>query len=95
MHAVIFNKSPEVASDIIEEKDAKFEFIMLGLRTAKGISISLYNKTFNADFDSEYSAVLNKKSQFLLRDGDNLKIKDQYLYVQNDIILAFMKEWFS
>lgn len=92
MNAVIYNKTPEISSDVIEGDDAKFEFIMLGLRTAKGISISLYNKTFDADFDSEYSAVLNKKSQFLLRDGDNLKIKDQYLYVQNDIILAFMKE---
>jgi coproporphyrinogen III oxidase-like Fe-S oxidoreductase len=92
MHAVIFNKSPEVASDIIEEKDAKFEFIMLGLRTTAGISIQKYNSTFNADFDTEYAEVLQKKGKYLLRNGDNLKIKDEYLYVQNDIIMDFLQE---
>ena len=64
---------------------------MLGLRTTKGISIDKYNKTFNADFDKEYKEVLNKKAQFLIREGDMLRIKPEYLYVQNDIILSFMK----
>lgn len=91
MNAVIFNKSPEISSDLIEGEDRKFEFIMLGLRTANGISINKFNTIFNADFDKEYKEVLIKKGQFLVRDGDNLKIKDEYLYVQNDIILAFLK----
>ena len=50
-----------------------------------------YNKLFDADFDIEYKTVLDKKMRFMERDGENLKIKDEYLYVQNDIILAFMK----
>lgn len=91
INAIILNKNPEISSDMIEGDDAKFEFIMLGLRTANGISIDEYNKTFNADFDTEYKEVLSKKSQFLVRDGDTLTIKDEYLYVQNDIILAFLK----
>lgn len=91
INAIILNKNPEISSDIIDEADAKFEFIMLGLRTVYGISIDKYNKTFNSDFDSEYKDVLSKKSEFLVRDGDTLTIKDEYLYVQNDIILAFMK----
>ena len=32
-----------------------------------------------------------EKAEFLNLEGDNLKIKDKYLYVQNDIILAFLK----
>ena len=92
MNAVIYNKSPEISSDIIEEKDAKFEFIMLGLRTTDGISIKKYNEIFNSDFDEEYKAVLKKKERFLDRDGDILRIKDEYLYVQNDIILEFLKD---
>ena len=64
---------------------------MLGLRTADGINIKEYNTLFNKDFDLEYKEVLAKKAEFLDRNGDNLKIKDKYLYVQNDIILAFMK----
>ncbi|MBQ3219009.1 MAG: hypothetical protein IJB32_00235 [Clostridia bacterium] len=91
INAVIFNKNPEISSDIIDGDDAKFEFIMLGLRTTDGISVKEYNKTFNSDFDTEYKSVLTKKNEFLIRDGDTLRIKDEYLYVQNDIILAFMK----
>ena len=91
MNAVIYNKNPEISSDIIEGDDAKFEFIMLGLRTAEGISVSEYAARFNSDFDIEYKSVLDKKSKYLIRDGERLKIKDEYLYVQNDIILEFMK----
>ena len=39
INAVILNKNPEISSDIIEEDDAKFEFIMLGMRTKYGIDI--------------------------------------------------------
>lgn len=91
INAVIYNKSPEISSDIIEGDDAKFEFIMLALRTADGLDTVEYNKIFNEDFDKEYSEPLRKKAQFLERNGNKIKIKDQYLYVQNDIILEFMK----
>ena len=91
MNAVIYNKSPEISSDVIEGDDAKFEFIMLALRTTNGLNVKEYNKLFDADFDIEYKTVLDKKMRFMERDGENLKIKDEYLYVQNDIILAFMK----
>ena len=91
LNAVIYNKNPEISSDVIEGDDARFEFIMLGLRTEKGISLKEFNETFNADFINDYKDVLNKKSAFLILDGENLKIKEEYLYVQNDIILSFMK----
>ena len=91
MNAVIYNKNPEISSDIIEGDDAEFEFIMLALRTTNGLSIEKFNKTFNKDFVKEYKKSLADKGEFLILDGDTLKIKDKYLYVQNDIILAFMK----
>ncbi len=91
MNAVIYNKSPEISSDEIEFSDAKFEKIMLALRTAEGLNIKEFDELFKTNFDSEYKTVLDKKMPFLERNGDNLKIKDEYLYVQNDIILAFMK----
>ena len=91
INSIIFNKNPEISSDIIEGVDAEFEFIMLAMRTAEGMSVSEFNKQFNANFDKDYSQPLAKKAQFLQRDGDRIKIKDQYLYVQNDILLAFMK----
>ena len=33
-----------------------------------------------------------KKSEFLTLENDNIRIKDKYLYVQNDIIISFLKE---
>ncbi len=92
INAVIYNNVPEISSEMIDEQDAKFEFIMLGLRTTKGISIKKYNEIFNAEFDKEYKNALAKKATFLERKEDNLKIKDEYLYVQNDILLEFMKQ---
>ena len=92
MNAVIYNKNPEISSDNIEGEDAKFEFIMLALRTADGVSIKEFNQKFSADLLLDYKDVLSKKAEFLDIDGDRLRIKDKYLYVQNDIILAFMKE---
>ncbi len=91
MNAIIYNKTPEISSDIIEGDDAEFEFIMLGLRTRDGINIKEFNKTFNKDFMNEYKKVLDKKADLLELSGEILRIKDDYLYVQNDIILAFMK----
>ena len=92
LNAIIYNKSPEISSDVIEGEDARFEFIMLGLRTTKGISIKEFNDIFNADFVKDYKAVLDKKAKYLQLEGDVLKIKDEYLYVQNSIILDFIKE---
>ena len=91
INAVIFNKSPEISSETITDEDAKFEKIMLALRTAQGLDVEAFNKEFNADFDKEYKEVLNKKMKFMQRNGNVLTIKDEYLYVQNDIILNFLK----
>ena len=92
INAIIYNKSPEVASDIIEGEDAEFEYIMLGLRTEKGIKIKEFNKTFNLDFKEKYKKALSKKQAYLDFDGETLKIKDEYLYVQNGIIMEFMNK---
>ncbi len=91
LNAVIYNKSPEVSIDEISGDDAKFEKIMLALRTTYGLNKEEFNKEFNANFDKEYKEVLSGKAQFLENSEKMLKIKDEYLYVQNDIILAFMK----
>lgn len=91
MNAVIYNKTPEISSDYIEGKDAEFEFIMLGLRTCYGIDKNEYKRIFGTDFDEEYGFAIANKSKYLDNDKNNLKIKADYLYVQNDIILEFMK----
>ncbi len=91
INAIIYNKSPEISSDVIEGEDACFEKIMLALRTSDGLNVKEFNAEFNRDFFSEYKKALDKKGKYLQIDGDIIKIKDEYLYVQNDILLEFMK----
>lgn len=91
INCIIYNKSPIISSDKIEEEDAKFEFIMLALRTEKGMPIKKFNQEFNTDFRIEYKQILDKNAKYLNIHGDYLSIKEQYLYVQNGIILQFMK----
>ena len=64
---------------------------MLGLRTEKGISADKFKTLFNKDFFTEYADVLKKKEKYLIIDGDVMRIEEDYFYVQNDIILDFMK----
>ena len=91
-NAVIYNKNPEISSDVIEGADAEFEFIMLAMRTAEGMSVSEFNKEFSVNFTEKYKKELAKKKDFLIIEDNFLRIKPEYIYVQNDIILEFMKE---
>ncbi len=90
MNAVILNRMPEISSEIIEGDDAEFESIMLALRTAEGLDVKKFEKEYNVVFSEKYKKPLTKKSAYIEFDGNTLKIKDEYLYVQNDIILSFM-----
>ncbi len=90
INAIILNVNPVIADDEITGDDAEFEFIMLGLRKENGISVKEFNSLFNLDFAKKYKKALDKKGAFLDFDGETLKIKPEYIYVQNDIILEFM-----
>jgi coproporphyrinogen III oxidase-like Fe-S oxidoreductase len=76
---------------MIEGDDAEFEKIMLALRTTDGLKVQEFDKEFNVQFAEKYKKPLTKKSAYLDFDGKTLKIKDEYLYVQNDVIMAFME----
>lgn len=92
LNAIIFNKTPEISSDVIDEEDAMFEFVMLGLRTANGISKKEFSQRFNKDFDSQFKNALTSQAEFLINEEDKVSIKPQFLYVQNGIILEFMNK---
>jgi oxygen-independent coproporphyrinogen-3 oxidase len=88
---ILSNHFAVIDSQKIEGNDAKDEAIMLAFRTAKGLDIDKFNKSFNADFMQEYAAAIDKCSRFLdIKDGF-IKIKDECLYVQNSIIIEFFE----
>lgn len=80
-----------VNSEKVEGEDAEEEFIMLALRTAKGLSLSEFKKNFGVDFKEKYAAEIEKTREYTAFNGDFLKIKDEYLFVQNSIIVEFFK----
>ena len=91
MKCVISGFFPAITSEQVETNEAKFEFVMLALRTKYGVSMTEYQNTFGSSLGDDFPNALKKTVKYLELNGESLKIKDEYLYVQNDIILEFMK----
>ena len=92
MKCVISGFYPAVTAEEVEENDAKFEFIMLALRTSQGVSMQAYKEKFGTSLAEDFPNALKKTVSYLELDGDNIKIKDEYLFVQNSILMPFMEE---
>ena len=92
MKCIISGFYPAVTSEEVNEDDAKFEFIMLALRTAKGVSMNAYKEKFGTAMAEDFPTALKKTVKYLELNGDMLKIKDEYLYVQNSVLMPFMEE---
>jgi len=89
MKCVLSGFPPVVESEDVSEQDAKFEFVMLALRTARGISASEYRKAFGSDWKEDFASAYKKTSSYFTEEGDVTKIKDEYLYVQNQILIEY------
>lgn len=92
MKCVISGFFPAVDCEEVSETDAKFEKVMLTLRTSKGLSLSDYKKEFSSDLEEDFPSALAKTRKYLDEEGDIIRIKDEYLYVQNQILMPFMEE---
>lgn len=92
MKCVISGFFPAVTCEEVSEADSKFEFIMLALRTKYGVSLSEYEKQFGKAFEEDFPAALQKSARYLERDGDRIRIKEEFLYVQNSVLMPFMEE---
>ena len=88
--AILLGVVAEVYSEEIEESDARSEYAMLNLRTSSGIVYSEYEKEFNSHFLVDFKDAVNKNRKYLDITNENIKIKDEYLYVQNTILTDFI-----
>ncbi len=91
MKCVLSGHFPVIESGEVSEKDAKFEFVMLALRTVFGISAAAYRKQFKSDWKEDFKSAYEKTKGYLREEGDVTKIKDEYLYVQNQILTEYME----
>ena len=87
---ILRDKSPEIFSEIIEGDEAEFEYIMLKLRTIDGFSFEDFKNRFGSDFKEKYKEKIKEVSSFVTVDDKSIKIKPEYLYVQNQIVIRFM-----
>ena len=92
MKCVISGFYPVITSEEVDKDDAKFEFVMLALRTAQGLSMSTYKETFGTSLGDDFPNALKKTVSYLELNDDRLRIKDEFLYVQNSILMPFMEE---
>jgi len=92
MKCVISGFYPAITCEKVREAEAKFEFIMLGLRTKYGVSLKEYKKLFGNEMAEDFPKALRESVKYLELDGDRIRIKDEFLYVQNSILMPFMDE---
>ena len=90
VYAVLRNASPEVFSEEVVGDDAKREFAMLALRTEFGVSLLSYDLAFGSSFVEDFKHAIEKNAKYLDISDKNIKIKSEYLYVQNTILLDFI-----
>lgn len=87
---VLSNAFPVVDREEVDKRGAMQETVMLALRTCEGLDINKFNSVFSCDFLKEYASALEKNKSFLVISDGVLKIKEEYLYVQNSIICDFL-----
>ena len=80
-----------INSEKIDGQGQKEEYIMLALRTSRGIDLKEYAKLFETDFEAEYAQTLKKLSSFFGKKDGFVYIKPEHLYIQNSLIINFFK----
>ena len=83
---------PVVDNEKIEGEDAKFEYVMLALRTEKGLSAADYSAVFGSDFFKDFSKPLERQKNYLAFENGHVRIREEYLYVQNTVIIDFLQQ---
>lgn len=91
MKCVLSGHFPVIESEEVSRQDAKFEFVMLALRTVFGISASRYRAAFGTDWREDFKSGYEKVRPYLEETGDVARIKEEYLYVQNQILTEFLQ----
>ncbi len=90
MKCILSGFLPVMESEDVRGDDAKFEFVMLALRTAQGISAEKYRAAFGSDWKADFADAYKKTAQYFEEEGDYTRIKEEYLYVQNSILAEYM-----
>lgn len=75
----------------IENNETKeFEYLMLNLRLEEGFSLLDFKNRFKSDFLIKYKDKIEKNKEYFDIGTENFKIKSNYIYILNDILLELL-----
>ncbi len=74
-----------VEKEELTKEDEMAEYMFLGLRMTKGVSISEFKNQFNTDMLSKYKNVINKYKPYIIIEGDTLRLTTEGLDISNMI----------
>ena len=89
---ILSNHFAVVNGEMIDKEGQEDEFIMLALRTSAGLNLQEYSRLFGGNFLEKYSTELQKTRQYIEVSEKTVRIKDEYLFVQNGIIIEFLSK---
>ena len=87
---ILRNAVAEIFSEDIEGDEREFEYIMLNLRKDEGFLLEDFKKRYGVDFTKKYADRIKMVSKYLDLTDEYIRIKPEYIYVQNTIIIYFM-----
>lgn len=87
---ILSNHFAVVNSENIDKEGQEEEFIMLAFRTSAGLDLQEYTKLFGGNFIEKYSSALKKTREYVEVSQKSVKIKGEFLFVQNSIIVEFL-----
>lgn len=88
---ILSNHLAVIDREEVDEEGQKEEFIMLALRTSKGLNLQEYKRHFGSDFKEEFAPAIEKMHDCIEFLNGYFRIKDDYLFVQNTIIIEFLQ----
>ena len=84
---------PYSTSEILTESDILEEYIMLGLRTAKGIKLNEIEKLFGKDKSDKLREAISKLNPAHIHfDGNQLSLTAHGMFVSDNIIVNLLQE---
>lgn len=86
------NAEQYITSDTVGKESAAYEYVMLGLRLKRGISLSEYRQKFGNDFCTGRESVIARliNGDYMCRNSDMLALTEKGFYVSNAILTELL-----
>lgn len=92
MEQILEQKSPHEVIETLTIETAMEEYVFLGLRNIKGISIKEFQKQFNQEIEVVYKKEIEEclKNHLLKKEGHNLKLTSKGIDLSNVVLSKFV-----